>query len=183
MVFGVVLLPIMLISGRRQSGRFGPESHRQPRSSLVSRRLDTRGVAIYRAQRYRLPRTTWRGIRGGLDGDGWDYAWTYFWTTILIPLTLGWIMPWRTVKLQSLVSNRMRFGHAHFSFAASPIYLYKRYSLVWFTTALLSVTFMTLYGMYYYSMYGMPGPTADASAQSFPAGTSRSSWPWPPSPI
>jgi uncharacterized membrane protein YjgN (DUF898 family) len=38
------------------------------------------GNAIYRAQRYRLSRTEWRGIRGGLAGSPSKYGWTYFWT-------------------------------------------------------------------------------------------------------
>ena len=38
------------------------------------------GNAMYRAQRYRLSRTEWRGIRGGLVGSPGAYGWTYFWT-------------------------------------------------------------------------------------------------------
>src|SRR5262245_32873101 len=31
--------------------------------------------AIYRARRYRLTRTVWRGVRFWMDGSGWAYAW------------------------------------------------------------------------------------------------------------
>ena len=41
------------------------------------------GVAIYRALRYRLSRTLWRGIRGSLEGGSWSFGWTYFWTLVL----------------------------------------------------------------------------------------------------
>ena len=97
------------------------------------------GNAMYRAQRYRLSRTTWRGIRGGMDGSPWRYGWTYFWT-IAIPFgavfalagaaavawpanagiagaiaVLGfvaalWILPWRANTLQRILTNDMRFG-------------------------------------------------------------------------
>ncbi|MFX7021358.1 DUF898 family protein, partial [Acinetobacter baumannii] len=30
--------------------------------------------AIYRARRYRLTRTVWRGVRFWMDGSGWRYA-------------------------------------------------------------------------------------------------------------
>ena len=32
------------------------------------------GLGRFRAVRYRLSRTSWRGIRGGLEGQGWAYA-------------------------------------------------------------------------------------------------------------
>lgn len=82
------------------------------------------GLAIYRSWRYRLARTRWRGIRMSLDGDQWSYAWTYFWTMLLIPLTAGWIMPWRTTKLQSLLTNSTYFGNRKLTFdaKAGPLY-------------------------------------------------------------
>jgi uncharacterized membrane protein YjgN (DUF898 family) len=44
------------------------------------------GVASYRARRYRLSRTAWRGIRGSLEGSSWSYGWNTFWLTMLVPL-------------------------------------------------------------------------------------------------
>lgn len=46
------------------------------------------GNAIYRAQRYRLSRTRWRGIRGALTGSPGRYGWTYFWTIALPAILL-----------------------------------------------------------------------------------------------
>ena len=31
--------------------------------------------ALYRARRYRLTRTVWRGVRFWMGGSGWSYAW------------------------------------------------------------------------------------------------------------
>jgi uncharacterized membrane protein YjgN (DUF898 family) len=97
------------------------------------------GVAIHRALRYRLARTRWRGIRGGLEGSSLRFAWTYLWTALLVPFTLGWIMPWRATKLQGLLSNDMRFGNRPFRFLARSGPLYGRFAVAWIGTVLLFV--------------------------------------------
>ncbi|HEY1246132.1 MAG TPA: YjgN family protein [Hyphomicrobiaceae bacterium] len=97
------------------------------------------GAAIHRALRYRLARTRWRGIRGGLEGSSVRFAWTYFWTALLVPFTLGWIMPWRATKLQGLLSNDMRFGNRPFRFLARSGPLYGRFAVAWVGTILLFV--------------------------------------------
>jgi uncharacterized membrane protein YjgN (DUF898 family) len=60
-----------------------------------------------------------------------SYAWTYFWTGLLIPLTLGWIVPWRSTRLQGLISNGMRFGDRTFHFTAPSGPLYSRFAILW----------------------------------------------------
>ena len=83
------------------------------------------GMAQYRARRYRLSRTNWRGIRGGMSGSALRYAWTSVWTVLLIPLTLGWIVPWRSVTLQRILTNETRFGQMPMRFEgdSGPLYL------------------------------------------------------------
>ena len=90
------------------------------------------GVGIYRAQRYRLLRTTWRGIRGSLDGKSMPYAMTYFLTALLVPMTLGWIIPWRTTKLQSMITNDAKFGSEPFAFRGNSGPLYGPFAVLWF---------------------------------------------------
>lgn len=46
------------------------------------------GYGTFRAQRYRLSRTRWRGIRGALTGSPWTYTWTYF-LPVAIPAGLA----------------------------------------------------------------------------------------------
>lgn len=103
------------------------------------------GVAIYRAQRYRMARTRWRGIRGSLEGSPHAYAWTYFWTLLLIPLTLGWIVPWRTTKLQSILTNNIRFGNRPLRFDAESGALYGPFTLLWFGSI---VVYIALVGFF-----------------------------------
>jgi len=131
-IFGVVLLPALMLSFGVVVA-FGPQS---PQSAFYQAVFYTvffllMGVATYRAQRYRLARTRWRGIRGALVGSSWRYGLTHFWTGVLVPLTLGWIMPWRSVRLQRIVTRDMRFGDRPFTFTATAGPLYLRFALLW----------------------------------------------------
>src|SRR5258708_27174366 len=45
--------------------------------------------AIYRARRYRLTRTIWRGVRFSMGGSGMSYAWRVGLWTLLAVITLG----------------------------------------------------------------------------------------------
>jgi len=91
------------------------------------------GVAVYRAMRYRLRRTRWRGIRGTMTGSPWRYGWTYFWTFFTLPLTLGWSAPWRQVKLARALTNDMRFGDMPFKLDASWKPLLRPFAAMWLT--------------------------------------------------
>ncbi len=122
------------------------------------------GNAMYRAQRYRLSRTRWRGIRGALAGSPARYGWTYFWTLAApfamvaglaglavaanLPAIAGavaligflaalWVLPWRSNMLQRLITNDMRFGDRPLTYTGSPGPLYKRYFFAWAGSALL----------------------------------------------
>ncbi|MGJ4929059.1 DUF898 family protein [Bradyrhizobium sp. HKCCYLS2038] len=65
--------------------------------------------AIYRARRYRLTRTVWRGIRFWMDGSGWAYAGRAMLWTLLAVLTLGLAWPWRAAALE-----RYKMRHSHY---------------------------------------------------------------------
>ncbi len=80
-VFGLVLLPLTLTGAAAMAL---PD----PGSSLIRIALSAfvfylTGVAVYRARRYRLSRTRWRGIRMSLGGNSWRFGWTYVWTLAL----------------------------------------------------------------------------------------------------
>ncbi|MCB1510760.1 MAG: DUF898 domain-containing protein [Hyphomicrobiaceae bacterium] len=131
-VAGVVLLPTaLLVAGVMIA--FGPDSpvYFAVVFALYAVFFFLIGVAVYRAMRYRLARTRWRGIRGSLDGNPMTYGWTYFWTGLLVPLTAGWITPWRSVKLQELMTNNIRFGDRSLKFTAQPGPLYAPFAVMW----------------------------------------------------
>lgn len=147
MVFGLVLLPTLAIT-LGVLLMFGPDSGFSNFFQAVVYLFFAFlwGIAIYRAQRYRLSRTVWRGIRGSLVGSDQSYAWAFFWTGLLIPLTLGWIIPWRAAKLQSMMVNDTWFGDRPFMFSADPKPLYKRFAMAWLAVAAIGSLASVLIG-------------------------------------
>lgn len=89
------------------------------------------GVAQYRARRYRLSRTLWRGIFGAQTGKPSEYGVRTLCFYILLPLTLGWTYPWQNMSLMSLMMNNTWFGDRRFSFEGGTGPLYKRFALTW----------------------------------------------------
>ncbi len=140
-VFGSVLLPILILTVV-VALTFAPGSLMVELFSLAFYVfiLLLIGVGIFRAQRYRLLRTNWRGIRGSLTGSSWNYGWTYFWTILLVPITLGWVIPWRTTKLQSMITNHAMFGDRTFSFRGGSGPLYGPFAILWCGVVAVCVT-------------------------------------------
>lgn len=137
-VFFLVLVPILLLTTAVFIA-FGPRSPALAayQLSLYALLFLLIGVAIYRAQRYRLSRTRWRAIRGALVGSANGYAWTHFWTGLVSVLTLGWALPWRSTKLQGILIRDMRFGSVPFRFDATAGPLYKRFAVLWLAAVLI----------------------------------------------
>ncbi len=139
-IFATILVPIMLLSAGVVF-YFGPQSAAANIFNVLIYIFIflLTGIAIYRAQRYRLSRTNWRGIRGGLAGSDRAYAWAYSWSALLIPLTWGWIVPWRTTMLQTLMMQDTRFGDRPFRFKAKPGPLYPSFAVFWVGTAIIAL--------------------------------------------
>jgi uncharacterized membrane protein YjgN (DUF898 family) len=139
-VFCLILLP-MLALGFAAVLFLSPESvwRRIYEIGFYTLPVALTGIGIHRARRYRLSRTRWRGIRAGLSGHSWRFAWTYLWTMLLIPLTLGWIVPWRTVRLQKSLFDDTRFGDKAFTFSGRAAPLYRRFWLVWLAAVVLLI--------------------------------------------
>jgi uncharacterized membrane protein YjgN (DUF898 family) len=89
------------------------------------------GTAVYRAMRYRLSRTQWRGIRGAVVGSHWLYGWHYFWTLLANSFAMGWMTPWRSNLLHRQLTNDMRWGETAFRYKGKAGPLYPSYVLVW----------------------------------------------------
>lgn len=69
-------------------------------------------VAIYAAQRYRLTRTSWRGIRGGMSGSAWAYGTRALGYGLLTAMTFGLATPWTQMRLAEQRFNNSYFGDA-----------------------------------------------------------------------
>lgn len=87
------------------------------------------GVAQYRALRYRLARTRWRGIRGGSDDPGFGYGLSYMGKTFLGMLPAGLMIPWSMTSLWNERWNRLSFGPHAFEASADWGGVFKRFLL------------------------------------------------------
>ena len=87
--------------------------------------------ALYRARRYRLTRTIWRGIRFQQSGSGWGYAWRSLLWLILTALTLGIAYPWMRASLERYKLNNTWYGDQQGAFSATGGQLFWRTLLVW----------------------------------------------------
>ena len=72
--------------------------------------------AVYRARRYRLTRTQWRGIRFGQTGTARGYALRAMALLLLTGLTLGLCYPYMQTRLQEYRTNNTWFGSRNLVF-------------------------------------------------------------------
>jgi uncharacterized membrane protein YjgN (DUF898 family) len=73
-------------------------------------------VGGFAAQRYQLRRSTWRGIRFGMDGSPFAYARQMAWRWLLLPFTMFLMLPWIASAGLHRTLGRARFGSLPFSF-------------------------------------------------------------------
>jgi uncharacterized membrane protein YjgN (DUF898 family) len=112
------------------------------------------GMAVYRARRYRLSRTLWRGIRSGLAGSSMSYSLLYFGAQLLRMITLGWSTPAMDLNLQERMFGDMRFGKMPFRFRGTAGPLYGRYAICWFLAIVVFVIALVLIGTAIYAFFG-----------------------------
>jgi uncharacterized membrane protein YjgN (DUF898 family) len=95
--------------------------------------------AAYRARRYRLSRTAWRGVRFWMEKGGWRYAALSGGTMLLSILTIGLYAPWRAAALERYKFSRTRYGDIPASFAGTGMQLYNAGILYWVVGAMTVV--------------------------------------------
>jgi uncharacterized membrane protein YjgN (DUF898 family) len=87
--------------------------------------------AIYRARRYRLTRTVWRGVRFWMSGSGWAYAARAALWGVLMILTLGLVLPWREAALERYKMSHSYYGDLQGSFDGRGWEFFKRGWWLW----------------------------------------------------
>lgn len=92
------------------------------------------GFAVYKARKYQLSRTNWRGIRGTLVGSAMTYSLLFFGSLLAKSMSFGWATPVMNTVLQEQITNDMRFGDAAFKFKGRAGPLYPTYALCWLLT-------------------------------------------------
>src|SRR6266567_8615974 len=97
--------------------------------------------AIFRARRYRLTRTVWRGVRFWMTGSGWIYALQASLWGLLMILTLGLILPWRAAALERYKMRHSHYGDLQGSFEGRGWEFFKRGWWLWLLTPIALCVF------------------------------------------
>jgi uncharacterized membrane protein YjgN (DUF898 family) len=107
--------------------------------------------AIYRARRYRLTRTVWRGVRFWMSGSGWAYAARASLWGLLTLLTLGFLLPWREAALERYKMRHSYYGDLRGSFEGRGWEFFKRGWWLWLLAPIVVYVFPLapcVYGAY-----------------------------------
>ncbi len=146
MVFFFILLPFgviqLIVQGALLQGQ--PEIAGLIVFVLLTLIFYLTGVAYFRALRYRLSRTYWRGIRGGSDDPGFTYGLSYMWKSFAGALPLYLLVPWSSISLWNERWGKMSFGPHRFQSNAQWTNLMKRYLLFYLVPFLLFVGIIVL---------------------------------------
>jgi uncharacterized membrane protein YjgN (DUF898 family) len=108
--------------------------------------------AMYRARRYRLSRTIWRGVRFWMKGSGIAYALRAGAWILLVIVTLGLAMPWYQAALERYKMENSFYGDLAGAFDGTGWGLFKHVWSLWLATILVIV------------FIGALGPTAPGAA-------------------
>jgi uncharacterized membrane protein YjgN (DUF898 family) len=154
-VFGLIVLPYVLISNGL-GFYFGPQHPAviglQGLFFLMIYVLI--GFALYKARKYQLSRTNWRGIRGTLAGSAMTYSLTYFGSMLAKSFSLGWATPVMNTVLQEQIIGDMRFGDAAFKFKGRAGPLYPTYALCWLLSLFIMIAAAILLGFQFSHWFG-----------------------------
>jgi uncharacterized membrane protein YjgN (DUF898 family) len=104
--------------------------------------------AIYRARRYRLTRTIWRGVRVSMGGSGLNYAWRVGLWTLLVIFTLGFALPWRQAALERFKMRHTAYGHLQGRFDGTGGQLFKRGWGLWVILVLTPIVVGIVAGVF-----------------------------------
>ena len=138
--------------------------------------------AVYRARRYRLTRTIWRGVRFWMSGSGWAYAFRWLGWAFLTGITLGLVYPWMRASLERYKMENTYYGDLRGDFVGRGSKFLRRGFALWLFC--VAPFFLLLASVL------ASGPTATFSGASSPAGVALGAfgglwifaipvvWPW-----
>lgn len=87
-------------------------------------------VALFRARRYRLSRTRWRGIRGGMAGSTGRFLWIAVLGLFVTAITAGIAAPWMRLRQTRYMTNQSSFGDRAMTFDGKAAPLIMRWVVV-----------------------------------------------------
>ncbi|MDB5534639.1 MAG: hypothetical protein JWO28_2954, partial [Hyphomicrobiales bacterium] len=98
--------------------------------------------AIYRARRYRLTRTVWRGVRFWMNGSGWVYGLRALGMQILVFLSLGLAYPWYAAWRERYKMRHTFYGDAPGAFEGRSGQLFRQGIGMWMMTVGMALVFI-----------------------------------------
>ncbi|MDE2007842.1 MAG: DUF898 family protein [Rhodospirillales bacterium] len=120
-------------------------------------------AAIFSAQRYRLSRTLWRGIRGGMRGSAIRYGVRAFFYLLLSLLTFLQLTPWTTLRLIERRLNASGFGDLRFACAGRARRIYLPFLAQFVVFVVLEAIFAVLVFRYFRLSVPHVGPIIHVS--------------------
>lgn len=123
--------------------------------------LTLAAIALFRARKYQLSRTTWRGIRASQRGSSLLYGLHFAWTSILTLITLGLFLPYQLHILRKYRTNHTRFGYAPLTYTGKPWPLFKMYGSLWGLQVLLWTA-----AIYTYNTFRIPPVLEDEETKA-----------------
>lgn len=103
-------------------------------------------IAIHGSLRYRLSRTSWRGIHFGYRGNLKEFIKLYLVETLLTVVTFGIYASWMQVKITKYVRSNTRFGNIEFRFDGNGGDLF----IIKLKGVLLTMITFGIYSFWYY---------------------------------
>jgi uncharacterized membrane protein YjgN (DUF898 family) len=91
--------------------------------------------AYYRARRYRLTRTVFRGVRLRQTGSAWGYVLRSLLWSVPVVATAGLAYPWAQASLERYKMSNTRYGDLRGSFAGTGASLFVRGIAMWLIAA------------------------------------------------
>jgi uncharacterized membrane protein YjgN (DUF898 family) len=98
--------------------------------------------AIYRARRYRMTRTVWRGVRFWMTGSGWAYALRASLWGLAMIFSLGLVLPWRDAALERYKMQHTHYGDLQGSFEGKGWDFFKKGWWLWLLTPIALITYV-----------------------------------------
>lgn len=102
-------------------------------------------VATVGSRRYRLSRTSWRGIRFSFRGKVWSYVGIYVFGWVLTAVTLGLYKPFLDARTYGFLVSHSYFGNRLFRFDGNGRDLFRPFLLAW----LLTIPTLGIYWFWY----------------------------------
>lgn len=134
MVLFLVFLPLMLALGALQAAMQAGQAWAAPGMLLIQGAIAVlAGAGLFRARRYQLSRTLWRGIRAAQGGSAWHYGFLTLGVAAATAFSMGWAWPWGEMELARYRMQNTRFGTVSFSCEAKASRIYNRFAVFWFS--------------------------------------------------